>query len=65
MSVALAPPAATTRLRLGLRGALVGAVVVLAALPLLNLLPQAHPLHVSDFTVSVTGKWICYAILAL
>ena len=65
MSVALAPPDGTTRLRLGLRGALVGAVVVLAALPLLNLLPQAHPLHVSDFTVSVTGKWICYAILAL
>lgn len=65
MSLALSPPDAAARLRLGLRGALVGAVVVLAALPLLNLLPQAHPLHVSDFTVSVTGKWICYAILAL
>ncbi|WP_437164640.1 urea ABC transporter permease subunit UrtC [Falsiroseomonas sp. E2-1-a20] len=34
-------------------------------MPLLNLLPAAHPLHVSDFLVSITGKWICYAILAL
>ena len=41
------------------------AIAVLAALPLLNLLPEAHPLHVSDFLVSIIGKWICYAILAL
>ena len=54
-----------SRLRLGLRAALLAAVLVLAMFPLLNQLPQDHALHVSDFLVSVTGKWICYAILAL
>ncbi|WPB83335.1 urea ABC transporter permease subunit UrtC [Sediminicoccus rosea] len=44
---------------------LLGFIAVLAALPLLNLLPEEHPLHVSDFLVSIIGKWICYAILAL
>lgn len=44
---------------------LLGFVAVLAMLPLLNLLPEEHPLHVSDFLVSIIGKWICYAILAL
>ncbi len=58
-------PAAPTRLRLGLRAGLIAAVLALAAMPLLNLLPTSHALHVSDFLVSVTGKWICYAILAL
>ena len=41
------------------------AIAILAALPLLNLLPASNPLHVSDFLVSIIGKWICYAILAL
>ncbi len=58
-------PAAPSRARLGLRAVLLAAVLVLAAFPLLNTLPTTHPLHVSDFLVSVTGKWICYAILAL
>jgi urea transport system permease protein len=44
---------------------LLGFIAVLAALPLFNMLPEAHPLHVSDFLVSIIGKWICYAILAL
>jgi urea transport system permease protein len=66
MSVAVAPAApTTTRLRLGLRAGLLAVVAVLAAMPLLNTLPQDHALHVSDFLVSITGKWICYAILAL
>jgi urea transport system permease protein len=52
-------------MRLGLRAGLMGAILLLAALPVLNLLPPDHALHVSDFIVSVTGKWICYAILAL
>jgi urea transport system permease protein len=47
------------------RAILVAAVVVLALVPLLNMLPEAHPLHASDFMVSVVGKWLCYAILAL
>ncbi len=58
-------PGGAGRLRLGLRAGLAAAVLALAALPLLNALPQGHALHVSDFVVSVTGKWICYAILAL
>jgi urea transport system permease protein len=41
------------------------AVAILAALPLLNQLPPSNPLYVSDFLVSIIGKWICYAILAL
>ena len=43
----------------------VAAMVLLALVPLLNLLPAGHPLHVSDFLVSVMGKWLCYGILAL
>jgi urea transport system permease protein len=53
------------RLRLGLRAGLAIAVLLLALIPALNLLPASHALHLSDFTISVTGKWICYAILAL
>ncbi|MBR0683819.1 urea ABC transporter permease subunit UrtC [Roseomonas eburnea] len=64
MSVALSAPP-PSRLRLGLRAGLGVAVLLLAALPTLNALPADHALHVSDFIVSVTGKWICYAILAL
>jgi urea transport system permease protein len=58
-----APPAG--RLRLGMRAGLIAIVLALACMPLLNMLPASHPLHVSDFLVSITGKWICYAILAL
>ena len=64
MSAALAAPP-VSRARLGLRAGLMAAVLLLAALPALNALPADHALHVSDFVVSVTGKWICYAILAL
>jgi ABC-type branched-subunit amino acid transport system permease subunit len=44
---------------------LIGAVLLLALLPVLNRLPLDSALHVSDFVVSVTGKWITYAVLAL
>jgi urea transport system permease protein len=47
------------------RAILVAAVAILALVPLLNMLPESHPLHASDFMVSVVGKWLCYAILAL
>ncbi|NBS08540.1 MAG: urea ABC transporter permease subunit UrtC [Betaproteobacteria bacterium] len=42
-------------------------VAVVAALaPVLNLLvPAGHPLHLSDFAVSLLGKIMCYAICAL
>ncbi len=58
-------PLPASRARLGLRTGLLVALLLLAAMPMLNQLPTTHPLHVSDFLVSVTGKWICYAILAL
>jgi urea transport system permease protein len=52
--------------RFNLRIALLALIFVLLLLPpLLNALPAGHPLRVSDFVVAVTGKWICYAILAL
>ncbi|HZH46307.1 MAG TPA: urea ABC transporter permease subunit UrtC [Roseococcus sp.] len=47
------------------RPLLIACVAALALVPLLNLLPAGNPLHVSDFLVSVMGKWLCYAILAL
>lgn len=34
--------------------------------PLANtLLPSGHPLHVETFTISLMGKYLCYAMLAL
>ncbi len=59
-----APPRARAA-RNVLRLVLVGAVLLLALLPVLNRLPAGSALHVSDFVVSVTGKWITYAVLAL
>jgi len=42
------------------------AIVLLVLLPLANLaLPVGHPLHVSDFLVTLVGKIMCYAIVAL
>jgi urea transport system permease protein len=42
------------------------ALVVLVLLPAANLaLPVGHPLHVSDFVVTLLGKIMCYAIVAL
>ena len=45
----------------------VGAVilVLLLALPLLSLLPADSALHVSAYTLTLVGKILCYAIVAL
>ena len=45
----------------------VGAVilVLLLALPLLSLLPADSTLHVSAYTLTLVGKILCYAIVAL
>ena len=44
----------------------IAALVVVVVLPLANLaLPAGHPLHVSDFAVTLVGKIMCYAIVAL
>ncbi len=44
-----------------------GCLAVVAVIaPLLNLLvPTGHPLHLSDYAVSLIGKIMCYAICAL
>ena len=65
MSATLATPAPGGSGRLTLRLLMLGAVLLLAVLPALNRLPADSALHVSDFIVSVSGKWITYAILAL
>jgi urea transport system permease protein len=42
------------------------AILGLVVLPALNaFLPTGHPLHVTTFTLSVYGKYLCYAVLAL
>lgn len=37
----------------------------LILLPFLNTLSEGNPLRVSDFTIAVYGKYLCYAVLAL
>lgn len=45
---------------------LLAACLVLALLPVLNLmLPAGHALHISDYTVNLLGKFMCYALAAL
>ncbi|WP_027897638.1 urea ABC transporter permease subunit UrtC [Zestomonas thermotolerans] len=41
------------------------ALAVLLALPLLHLLPAEHALHVSAYTLTLVGKILCYAVVAL
>ena len=38
---------------------------LVVGLPVLNMLPPGSPLHVSDFTLNLFGKFLTYAILAL
>ncbi|MCU7648886.1 urea ABC transporter permease subunit UrtC [Pseudomonas piscis] len=40
-------------------------LLVLLALPLLALLPADNPLHVSAYTLTLVGKILCYAVVAL
>ncbi len=46
-------------------GLYAAAVVIVLVLPALNALPQGSPLHLSDFTLNLFGKFLAYAILAL
>ena len=47
-------------------GAILTVAAVLALLPALNLiLPEAHALYVPDYTVSLLGKFLCFALAAL
>jgi urea transport system permease protein len=43
----------------------VAAGVLVGGLPVLNMLPASSPLHVSNFTLNLFGKFLAYAILAL
>jgi urea transport system permease protein len=46
--------------------ALAIATLILAAVPLLNLVaPEGSPLHLSSYVVALLGKFMCYAIAAL
>ena len=41
-------------------------VAMIAILPICNLLvPDGSPFHVSTFTITLLGKYACYAMLAL
>jgi urea transport system permease protein len=47
-------------------GIAVAALVLFVLVPVLNLaLAEGHPLHVSTFIVTLSGKIMCYAIVAL
>jgi urea transport system permease protein len=47
-------------------GIAVAALVLFVLVPVLNLaVPQDHPLYVSTFLVTLSGKIMCYAIVAL
>jgi urea transport system permease protein len=41
------------------------ALLLVVVLPVCNSLPAASPLHLSDFTLNLFGKFLAYAILAL
>jgi urea transport system permease protein len=49
-----------------LGGLLIACFTIFVLFPCLNaFLPASHPLHVSTFTLSLGGKYLCYAVLAL
>jgi urea transport system permease protein len=50
----------------GWSAVLVAVLVIAVLVPVLNLMvPDGHPLHLSDYAVTLTGKILCYAICAL
>lgn len=50
----------------GGRWLLTAIVAVLIVVPILNLaVPESSPLHLSSYWVSLLGKYLCYALLAL
>ncbi len=47
-------------------GIAIAAVVILGVLPALNaFVPETNPLHVSNFTINLYGKYLTYAVLAV
>ncbi len=52
--------------RLELIGVIAAALVVIVVLPSLNAFaPEGSAFHVSDFTINLYGKYLCYAVLAI
>ncbi len=44
----------------------IGALIILGILPALNaFLPEGSVFHLSDFTINLYGKYLCYAVLAI
>src|SRR5260370_11037196 len=47
-------------------GIAIGAFIILGVLPALNaFVPENSVFHVSDFTINLYGKYLCYAVLAI
>jgi len=47
-------------------GVAIAAIILLAVIPLLNaFVPEQSFLHVSNFSINLYGKYLCYAILAI
>ncbi len=50
----------------GWAGIVAGLALIMIIAPVLNMVvPEGNPLHLSDFAVTLLGKIMCYAILAL
>ena len=44
----------------------IGAILILGVLPALNsFVPESSVFHLSDFTINLYGKYLCYAVLAI
>ena len=44
----------------------IGAILILGILPALNaFVPESSVFHISDFTINLYGKYLCYAVLAM
>src|SRR5271154_5075583 len=46
-------------------GMFIAGIVLLVVLPALNTMPEASFLHVSNFSINLYGKYLCYSILAI
>jgi urea transport system permease protein len=47
-------------------GIVIAGIILLGILPALNaLVPESNVFHVSDFTINLYGKYLCYAVLAI
>jgi hypothetical protein len=47
-------------------GVAIAGIVILGILPALNaFVPETSVFHLSDFTINLYGKYLCYAVLGL